>query len=83
MSLARAARRSSPSFKSGIADLPRITKYTTAGQALNTVLKKLIPEIQPGKKVLDLCVEGDKLVAEATAPLYNKAKNGVKVPKGE
>ncbi|EKD03418.1 hypothetical protein A1Q2_02273 [Trichosporon asahii var. asahii CBS 8904] len=59
-----------------------ITKYTTAGQALNTVLKKLVPEIQPGKKVLDLCVEGDKLVSEATASLYNKAKNGVKVPKG-
>lgn len=68
---------------SQLADFPRITKYTTAGQALNTVLKKLVPEIQPGKKVLDLCVEGDKLVSEATASLYNKAKNGVKVPKGE
>ncbi|WOO79287.1 Proliferation-associated protein 2G4 [Vanrija pseudolonga] len=59
-----------------------ITKYTTAGQALNEVLKKLIPQITAGKKVLELSIEGDKLVAEAVAPLYNKAKAGVKVTKG-
>nr|ODN73634.1 DNA-binding protein, 42 kDa [Cryptococcus depauperatus CBS 7841] len=59
-----------------------LTKYTTAGQALTEVLKKLLPQITPGKKVLDLCVEGDKLVAEAVNPLWNKAKNGVKVSKG-
>ena len=59
-----------------------ITKYTTAGQALGEVLKKLVPQVTAGKKVLELCVEGDKLVADAVAPLYNKAKNGVKVTKG-
>ncbi|OWZ45694.1 DNA-binding protein, 42 kDa [Cryptococcus neoformans c45] len=59
-----------------------LTKYTSAGQALGHVLKKLVPQITPGKKVLDLCIEGDKLVAEAVAPLWNKPKNGVKVGKG-
>ncbi|WVR04580.1 DNA-binding protein, 42 kDa [Kwoniella sp. DSM 27419] len=59
-----------------------LTKYTTAGQALGEVLKKLIPQITAGKKVLDLCIEGDKLVADTVAPLWNKAKNGVKVGKG-
>ncbi|KAK1926455.1 peptidase M24, structural domain-containing protein [Papiliotrema laurentii] len=59
-----------------------ITKYTSAGQALGEVLKKFIPTVTAGKKVLDLVIEGDKLVAEAVAPLWNKAKNGVKVSKG-
>ncbi|KAK8846826.1 DNA-binding protein, 42 kDa [Kwoniella newhampshirensis] len=58
-----------------------LTKYTTAGQALGEVLKKFIPQVVAGKKVLDLCIEGDKLVAETVAPLWNKAKNGVKVGK--
>lgn len=35
----------------------RITKYTSAGQAVAEVLKKLIPQIVAGKKVLDLCME--------------------------
>ncbi|WWD00502.1 DNA-binding protein, 42 kDa [Kwoniella sp. B9012] len=59
-----------------------LTKYTTAGQALGEVLKKFIPSITAGKKVLDLCVEGDKLVNDTVAPLWNKAKNGIKVGKG-
>ncbi|WWC67880.1 DNA-binding protein, 42 kDa [Kwoniella pini CBS 10737] len=59
-----------------------LTKYTTAGQALGEVLKKFIPSITAGKKVLDLCIEGDKLVNDTVAPLWNKAKNGVKVGKG-
>ncbi|ODN80428.1 DNA-binding protein, 42 kDa [Cryptococcus amylolentus CBS 6039] len=59
-----------------------LTKYTTAGQALTDVIKKFIPLVAPGKKVLDLCIEGDKLVADTVAPLWNKPKNGVKVVKG-
>lgn len=31
---------------------------------------------------LTLLERGDKLVAEAVAPLWNKAKNGVKISKG-
>ncbi|WWD22114.1 DNA-binding protein, 42 kDa [Kwoniella shandongensis] len=57
-----------------------LTKYTTAGQALGDVLKKFIPQVVAGKKVLDLCIEGDKLVAETVAPLWNKAKNGSAFP---
>ncbi|CAK9783568.1 Creatinase/aminopeptidase [Cutaneotrichosporon oleaginosum] len=59
-----------------------ITKYTTAGQALAAVLKKFVPEITAGKKVLELCISGDKHIAESVASLYNKAKAGVKVTKG-
>ncbi|ORX34428.1 peptidase M24, structural domain-containing protein, partial [Kockovaella imperatae] len=60
-----------------------ITKYTSAGQAVGEVLKKFLPSIAPGKKVLELCIEGDKLINETVAPLWNKSKNGVKVSKGE
>jgi len=59
-----------------------LTKYTTAGQAVAQILKKLVPQVVSGAKVLDLCVEGDKLIAEAVASLYNKAKAGVKISKG-
>ena len=34
-----------------------ITKYTSAGQALGEVLKKFIPTVTAGKKVLDLVIE--------------------------
>jgi hypothetical protein len=40
-----------------LADSRRITKYTSAGQALGDILKKFIPTITAGKKVLDLCIE--------------------------
>lgn len=35
-----------------------------------------------GANVLDLCVEGDKLIEEGTSVVYNKSVKGVKVPKG-
>ncbi|RXK37740.1 DNA-binding protein, 42 kDa [Tremella mesenterica] len=59
-----------------------LTKYQSAGHILADVLKKFVPQVEVGKKVLDLCIEGDKLVAEAVAPLWNKSKNGVKIQKG-
>ena len=34
-----------------------ITKYTSAGQTLGEVLKKFVPSVTAGKKVLDLCIE--------------------------
>ncbi|KAI5449709.1 hypothetical protein NCC49_004170 [Naganishia albida] len=51
-----------------------LTKYTTAGTILGEVLKKFIPTIQAGKSVLDLCTEGDKLVSEAVAGVWNNKK---------
>lgn len=59
-----------------------LTKYTSAGQVLGEVLKKLAPQVRVGKHVLDLCIDGDKFITEAVAPLWNKAKNGVKISKG-
>lgn len=46
-------------------------------------MKKLIELSVEGAKVLDLCIEGDKLIEQGTAGVYNKSVKGVKVAKGE
>ena len=45
-------------------------------------MKKLVGLAIEGAKVLDLCVEGDKLLEAGTGAVYNKAVKGVKVSKG-
>ncbi|KAF7424196.1 Curved DNA-binding protein (42 kDa protein) [Pleurotus ostreatus] len=59
-----------------------LTKYKTAADIVNQVVKKLIDLCVEGAKVLDICVEGDKLLEEGTGAVYNKAVKGVKVQKG-
>lgn len=49
---------------------------------MNSVVKTLVPKLVEGAKIIDLCVEGDKLLEEGTGAVYNKAVKGVKVPKG-
>src|SRR3984957_5810740 len=46
-------------------------------------MKKLIELSIEGAKVLDLCIEGDKLIEQGTGGVYNKSVKGVKVNKGE
>ncbi len=45
-------------------------------------MKKLVEKSVEGAGVLELCLEGDKLLEEGTGAVYNKAVKGVKVPKG-
>ncbi|CAL1716683.1 unnamed protein product [Somion occarium] len=59
------------------------TKYKTAADIVNNVIKKLVDLSVEGAKVLDICIEGDKLIEEGTAAVYNKAVKGVKVPKAQ
>ncbi|KAF9073459.1 peptidase M24, structural domain-containing protein [Rhodocollybia butyracea] len=59
-----------------------LTKYKTAADIVNNVMKKLIELCVEGATVLDLCVEGDKLLEQGTAAVYNKPVKGVKVLKG-
>lgn len=49
---------------------------------MHSVIKKLIGLAVEGAKVIDLCVEGDKLLEEGTGAVYNKSVKGVKVNKG-
>ena len=56
--------------------------WQTAADIVNNVLKKLVSLAVEGAKVLDLCVEGDKLIEQGTGAVYNKSVKGVKVSKG-
>jgi len=58
-------------------DLPSpdvITKYQTAGDIVNRALAKVISEVKPGAKLVDLCVLGDKTLEEGLGAVYNKTK---------
>jgi len=53
-------------------------KYKTAADVVNLALNSLIKECTPGKKIIDLCVLTDKVVADKLATSFSK----VKVEKG-
>ncbi|KAJ7650177.1 proliferation-associated protein 1 [Roridomyces roridus] len=59
-----------------------LTKYKTAAEIVNHVMKKLIDIAVEGAKIIDLCIEGDKLLEAGTAGVYNKNVKGAKVSKG-
>lgn len=59
-----------------------LTKYKTAADIVRDVMKKLVENSVEGAKVIDLCVEGDKLLEQGTGAVYNKSVKGVKVNKG-
>jgi len=59
-----------------------LTKYKTAADIVHQVIKKLIETSVEGAKVIDLCIEGDKLIEQGTKGVYNKSVKGVKVNKG-
>ncbi|RUP25700.1 peptidase M24, structural domain-containing protein [Jimgerdemannia flammicorona] len=51
-----------------------VTKYTTAADISNQVLKKVIAAVVDGARVLDICILGDKAIEEGTKGVYNKDK---------
>jgi len=46
------------------------------------VIVQLIKKAVEEAKVIDLCIEGDKLIEEGTGAVYNKAVKGAKISKG-
>lgn len=46
---------------------------------MESVVKQLISKATEGANILELCLEGDKLIEEGVKPLYNKVKG---TPKG-
>jgi len=60
-----------------------ITKYTTAGQIANDVLKELMGMAVEGTKVGDLCTHGDNRIKELTSKCFKKEKEmekGISMP---
>ncbi|XP_063682830.1 proliferation-associated protein 2G4-like [Bolinopsis microptera] len=52
-----------------------LTKYKTAGEISNLVLKAVINEVIPGANVIDICSFGDKMILDETAKHYKKDKS--------
>lgn len=60
-----------------------LTKYKTAGEISNLVLRAVILEVIPGASVINICSFGDKLILDETAKHYKKdkqLKKGVAFP---
>jgi len=51
-----------------------VTKYKTAAEIANKTIANLIPLIQPGKTILELCQQGDEWITEALKSVYTKGK---------
>ena len=45
-------------------------------------MKQLVELCTEGAKILDICIEGDKLIEQGTGAVFNKSVKGVKVSKG-
>jgi len=60
----------------------KLTPGQTAADIVHLVMKKLVELSVEGAKVIDLCLEGDKLIEKGTGAVFNKAVKGVKVNKG-
>ncbi|EJD06447.1 proliferation-associated protein 1 [Fomitiporia mediterranea MF3/22] len=58
------------------------TKYKTAADIVNNVMKQLVELCVEGANVLELCVKGDELIEQGTGSVFNKPIKGVKVAKG-
>ncbi|KIY43987.1 proliferation-associated protein 1 [Fistulina hepatica ATCC 64428] len=58
-----------------------LTKYKTAADIVHQCMKKLIELSVEGANVMELCIEGDKLIEQGVAGVFNK-KGATKVAKG-
>jgi len=59
-----------------------VTKYKTAAGIVNAVMEFLIKEAVPGKKIIELCVLGDRMMNDKLSQVYVKPKveKGVAFP---
>jgi len=59
-----------------------LTKYKTAADIIHSVTKRLIELCVDGASIMDLCIEGDKLLEQGTGAVYNKGAKAARVSKG-
>jgi len=59
-----------------------ITKYKTAADIANKVLEQIVKDCVADKKIVDLCISGDKLINDLVAGVYKtgKMEKGVAFP---
>jgi curved DNA binding protein len=61
-----------------IADDLVVTKYMMAAEIVNKVLKELVDASKPGESARDMCILGDKRLAEETSKAFKKDKKLLK-----
>jgi curved DNA binding protein len=71
-----------PAEKPRLTSEADVTKYKTAGDIVNDVMKQVIELCAEGAKIIDICIKGDELIEAATGAVYNKSVKGVKLTKG-
>ncbi|TPX69261.1 hypothetical protein SpCBS45565_g02537 [Spizellomyces sp. 'palustris'] len=49
-----------------------VTKYRTAADIANNVMRQILVACQTGRRVVDLCRLGDSLISEATGKIFKK-----------
>lgn len=66
-----------PALSSAVLD-----KYKAAGDIASKALQAVIAKAEAGANILSLCQEGDKVLEEQAALVYNKAKvaKGISFP---
>eukprot|EP00188_Purpureofilum_apyrenoidigerum_P000862 Plantae.Rhodophyta-Purpureofilum_apyrenoidigerum.ctg14320.p1 GENE.Plantae.Rhodophyta-Purpureofilum_apyrenoidigerum.ctg14320~~Plantae.Rhodophyta-Purpureofilum_apyrenoidigerum.ctg14320.p1 ORF type:complete len:429 (+),score=130.61 Plantae.Rhodophyta-Purpureofilum_apyrenoidigerum.ctg14320:95-1288(+) len=61
-----------------------VNKYRTAAEIADKAMAAVCAELKPGKKIVELCTLGDKVITDSTAGVFSKAKTdkGEKIEKG-
>lgn len=57
-----------------IAEESVVTKYKSAGEIANRILRKIIEASTAGSTVCSLCQLGDKLILEETSKVFKKKR---------
>lgn len=57
-----------------LTDSDVLSKYKEAAEIATGAIQAIIKECTPGKKIVDLCLLGDKFVTDKLAGMYNKGK---------
>jgi len=59
-----------------------VTKYKTAAEIANKVMEQVVKECVADKKIVDICILGDKLITDMTTNVYKtgKMEKGVAFP---
>jgi curved DNA binding protein len=77
---------SKPSFEEQEDDSPDLSspevvdKYKASADVANRVMQQVIQACQPGKKIAEICIWGDKLLEEYTSSIFSKVKRGIAFP---
>ena len=66
----------------GISNADVLTKYKTAGEMANRIVKLVATECKEGAFIVALCKLGDETIVADTSKVFNKKVDGKDIEKG-